>query len=93
MSIVFSYAGCSNAFNVVNEIKNPIPTLKKNTSVALLVVVVLYIFCNIAYSAVVPKDEFKEATEIAASIFFTKLFGESRAAANVLNFMILLSAF
>ncbi|KAI8659820.1 hypothetical protein NCS56_01200000 [Fusarium sp. Ph1] len=93
VSIVFSYAGYSNAFNVVNEIKNPIPTLKKSTSVALLVVVVLYIFCNIAYFAVVPKDEFKEASEIAASIFFTKLFGESRAAANVLNFMVLLSAF
>ncbi|KAJ4183515.1 hypothetical protein NW755_009550 [Fusarium falciforme] len=93
VSIVFSYAGYSNAFNVVNEIKNPIPTLKKNTSVALLVVVVLYIFCNIAYFAVVPKDEFKEASEIAASIFFTKLFGESKAAANVLNFMVLLSAF
>ncbi|KAJ4141886.1 hypothetical protein NW754_014676 [Fusarium falciforme] len=93
VSIVFSYAGYSNAFNVVNEIKNPIPTLKKNTSVVLLVVVVLYIFCNIAYFAVVPKDEFKEASEIAASIFFTKLFGESRAAANVLNFMVLLSAF
>ncbi|KAM0433995.1 hypothetical protein ACHAPT_003939 [Fusarium lateritium] len=93
VSIVFSYAGYYNAFNVVNEIKNPIPTLKKNTSAALLVVVVLYIFCNIAYFAVVPKDEFKEASEIAASIFFTKLFGESRAAANVLNFMVLLSAF
>ncbi|KAM5344861.1 hypothetical protein ACJ41O_010723 [Fusarium nematophilum] len=93
VSIVFSYAGYSNAFNVVNEIKNPIPTLKKNSSAALLIVVVLYIFCNIAYFAVVPKDEFKEASEIAASIFFTKLFGESRAAANVLNFMVLLSAF
>ncbi|KAI8657852.1 High-affinity methionine permease [Fusarium keratoplasticum] len=93
VSIVFSYTGYSNAFNVVNEIKNPILTLKKNTSVALLAVVVLYIFCNIAYFAVVPKDEFKEASEIAASIFFTKLFGESRTAANVLNFMVLLSAF
>lgn len=49
--------------------------------------------CNIAYFAVVPKEEFAEASEIAASIFFSKLFGGSESAANVLNFLVLLSAF
>ncbi|KAI1047257.1 hypothetical protein LB505_013291 [Fusarium chuoi] len=49
--------------------------------------------CNIAYFAVVPKEEFAEASEIAASVFFTKLFGDSKSAANVLNFLVLLSAF
>ncbi|KAK7408827.1 hypothetical protein QQX98_009013 [Neonectria punicea] len=93
VSIVFSYAGYNNAFNVVNEIKNPIPTLRKNTSIALIIVFILYFFCNIAYFAVVPKAEFAEAKEIAASLFFTKLFKNSRAAANVLNFLVLLSAF
>ncbi|KAJ4175724.1 hypothetical protein NW759_017202 [Fusarium solani] len=93
VSIVFSYAGYWNAFNVVNEIKNPIPTLKRNGTVSLLTVAILYILCNIAYFAVVPKEEFAGASEIAASIFFSKLFGESKAAANVLNFLVLLSAF
>lgn len=93
VSIVFSYAGYNNAFNVVNEIQNPIPTLKRNTSVALVIVFVLYFLCNIAYFATVPKDEFAGASQIAASMFFTKLFGDSKAAANVLNFLVLLSAF
>ncbi|KAK7429075.1 hypothetical protein QQZ08_004290 [Neonectria magnoliae] len=93
VSIVFSYAGYNNAFNVVNEIKNPIPTLRKNSSIALIIVFILYFFCNIAYFAVVPKAEFAEAKEIAASLFFTKLFKNSKAAANVLNFLVLLSAF
>ncbi|KPM38200.1 hypothetical protein AK830_g8354 [Neonectria ditissima] len=93
VSIVFSYAGYNNAFNVVNEIKNPIPTLRKNSSVALIIVFILYFFCNIAYFAVVPKAEFAEAKQIAASLFFNKLFKDSKAAANVLNFLVLLSAF
>ena len=49
--IVFSYAGYENAFNVVNEIKNPIPTLKKHVSISVGLVAVLYILCNIAYFA------------------------------------------
>ncbi|KAG9499519.1 hypothetical protein J7337_007975 [Fusarium musae] len=93
VSIVFSYAGYWNAFNVVNEIQNPIPTLKRNGTISLTVVAVLYMLCNIAYFAVVPKEEFAEASEIAASVFFTKLFGDSKSAANVLNFLVLLSAF
>ncbi|KAF6791397.1 high affinity methionine permease [Colletotrichum sojae] len=93
VSIVFSYAGYYNAFNMTNEIKNPIPTLKRNGVISLGTVAVLYMLCNIAYFATVPKAEFKEASEIAAAVFFSKLFGESRAAANVLNFLVLLSAF
>ncbi|KAH7170004.1 amino acid permease-domain-containing protein [Dactylonectria macrodidyma] len=93
VSIVFSYAGYNNAFNVVNEIKNPIPTLRKNTSIALIIVTILYMLCNIAYFAVVPKAEFAEANEIAASLFFNKLFKNSKSAANALNFFVALSAF
>ncbi|KAF7543409.1 hypothetical protein G7Z17_g10764 [Cylindrodendrum hubeiense] len=93
VSIVFSYAGYNNAFNVVNEIKNPIPTLRRNTSIALIIVFVLYFLCNIAYFSVVPKAEFAEANQIAASLFFNKLFKNSKSAANALNFLVLLSAF
>ncbi|KZL77838.1 high-affinity methionine permease [Colletotrichum tofieldiae] len=93
VSIIFSYAGYYNAFNMTNEIKNPIPTLKKNGIISLMTVAILYMLCNIAYFAAVPKAEFAEASEIAAAVFFSKLFVGSKAAANVLNFLVLLSAF
>ncbi|KAK2022295.1 high-affinity methionine permease [Colletotrichum zoysiae] len=93
VSIVFSYAGYYNAFNMTNEIRNPIPTLRKNGVASLVTVAVLYLLCNVAYFAAVPKAEFEGASEIAAAVFFSKLFGDSRAAANVLNFLVLLSAF
>lgn len=51
VNIIFTYAGYQNAFNVVNEIKNPIPTLKKHATISLGLVAVLYMLCNIAYFA------------------------------------------
>jgi amino acid transporter len=49
VNIVFSYTGYQNAFNVVNEIKNPIPTLKRNVSISVGIVATLYMLCNVAY--------------------------------------------
>ncbi|KAJ0298397.1 hypothetical protein Brms1b_013404 [Colletotrichum noveboracense] len=92
VNIIFSYTGYSNAFNVVNEIKNPIPVLKRHATISVVVVAVLYMFCNVAYVAAVPKAEFKTAKEIAAAVFFTKVFGTGPAE-QALNFLVLLSAF
>lgn len=49
VNIIFAYSGYANAFAVVNEIKNPIPTLKRNGAISVGVVAILYILCNIAY--------------------------------------------
>ncbi|KAI4860411.1 amino acid transporter [Hypoxylon rubiginosum] len=92
VNIVFSYAGYANAFNVVNEIKNPIPTLKKNGALSILIVSLLYMLCNIAYFAAVPKDVFIKSKETSASVFFVTVFGAGRAD-KALNALVLLSAF
>lgn len=92
VNIVFSYTGYSNAFNVVNEIKRPIPVIKRYGSISVLIVFVLYLLCNVAYFAAVPKDEFAMSGEIAASVFFTAVF-RSRGAETALNVLVLLSAF
>lgn len=51
VNIIFAYTGYSNAFNVVAEIKNPIKTLKRNSTISVVIVAVLYFMCNIAYFA------------------------------------------
>lgn len=51
ISALFSYSGYHNAFNVVNEIKNPIRTIKRSGTASLLIVAVLYMLVNIAYLA------------------------------------------
>ncbi|KAF4344215.1 high affinity methionine permease [Fusarium beomiforme] len=91
VNITFAFSGWQNAFSMANEIKNPIPTLKKNATASLLIVFSLYFLCNIAYFAAVPKDIFLESKELAAAVFFRTAFGSS--AESALNFCVLLSSF
>lgn len=53
---------------------------------------ILYIFANIAWFSAIPKAELAEAKEIAAALFFTRVFGPDRAI-NGLNILIALSSF
>lgn len=52
----------------------------------------LYVLANIAYFAAIPKEELREAREIAASLFFSRVFGSGNAIRG-LNFLIALSSF
>lgn len=91
VKITFAYSGYQNAFNVMNEIKNPVKTIKKSAPLSLFIVAILYILCNIAYFAAVPKADILESEQVAASLFFTAIFGER--AAKGLNILVVLSAF
>ncbi|KAI9871185.1 MAG: hypothetical protein M1823_008522, partial [Watsoniomyces obsoletus] len=81
-----------NAFNVVNEVKNPVRSIRNSGGLSLLIVAILYILANVAYFAAVPKGELAESSQIAASLFFERVFGSSGAVKG-LNFLIALSAF
>ena len=89
--IAFSYLGYQNAFNVVNEVRNPVKQIRRNASIALLIVAVLYVLANIAYFAAVPKAQLMKSSQVAASLFFEKVFGSTSAKG--LSFLIAVSAF
>ncbi|CAG8919557.1 unnamed protein product [Penicillium salamii] len=88
----FSYAGYENAFNVVNEVRNPTKTLRWSAPLSLGVTATLYVLANIAYFSAATKEEVIESKVVAAGLFFEKVFGTS-GAASALNFLICLSAF
>ncbi|KAJ5953026.1 Amino acid/polyamine transporter I [Penicillium vulpinum] len=88
----FSYAGYENAFNVVNEVRNPTKTLKWSAPLSLGLTAVLYILANIAYFSAASKEEILESKVVAAGVFFEKVFGTG-GAASALNFLICMSAF
>ncbi|GIK04343.1 hypothetical protein Aspvir_008424 [Aspergillus viridinutans] len=92
VKVAFSYAGFENAFNVVNEVKNPAKTLRWSAPLSLLLVATLYVLANIAYFSAATKEEILGSKVVAASIFFQKVFGTS-SASRALNFLICLSAF
>lgn len=76
VAITFSYLGYANAFNVVAEIKNPLPTLKKVAPLSLLIVSILYILANVAFFAAVPAEDIRNSDTLAAALFFEAVFGK-----------------
>ncbi|KAL5339612.1 amino acid permease-domain-containing protein [Aspergillus crustosus] len=90
--IIFSYGGYNNAFNVANEVKNPVKSLKVYATAALTTVYILYMFTNIAFFAAVPKAELENSSLTTGSLFFSRVFGDSSAVRG-LNFLIALSSF
>lgn len=90
--IIFSYGGYNNAFNVVNEVKNPVRSLKIYATAALTTVYILYMFANVAFFAAVPKEQLESSKLTTAALFFTTVFGDTGAVRG-LNFLIALASF
>lgn len=73
----FSFAGADSLVSVLNEVKNPVKTLKTSAPFALLTVTLFYLMINIAFFMIVPLKEFEKGGELVAALFFEKLFGAS----------------
>jgi amino acid transporter len=73
--VSYSYAGLSNVNNVLNEVKDPVKTLKSAALTALITSCLLYVLVNIAYFLVVPIEDIKNSGELIAALFFERVFG------------------
>lgn len=73
--VFYSYAGLGNLNNVLNEVKDPVRTLKSVGPAALLTTCLLYLLVNVAYFVVVPLDDIKSSGELIAALFFDRVFG------------------
>lgn len=73
--VFYSYNGLQNVNSVLNEVKNPVKTLKSAASTALLTACILYVLVNIAYFLVVPINEIANSGELIAALFFERVFG------------------
>ncbi|KAF4626688.1 hypothetical protein G7Y89_g11469 [Cudoniella acicularis] len=89
--VFYSYAGLANVNNVLNEVKDPVRTLKSVGPVALITSCILYLLINVAYFVVVPLSEIKGSRELIAGLFFERVFG-SGFGRTVLPFAIAISA-
>ncbi|KDR71229.1 hypothetical protein GALMADRAFT_159475 [Galerina marginata CBS 339.88] len=92
VKVNFAYGGFENAFNVLNEIKNPIKTVKRYAPLSLTIVFVLYFLANIAYFAAIPKEHIRTSNQLTASLFFTAVFGNSQAV-TALSALVAISSF
>ncbi|RDW75356.1 amino acid transporter-6 [Coleophoma cylindrospora] len=90
-NVIWSYIGYSNANYALSETKDPVKVLKRAAPAALGLVSVLYMLCNIAYFAAVPKADIASSGRILAASFFRNMFGPR--AERVLSVFVALSAF
>lgn len=75
MGHMLTFSPSQNVNSVLNEVKNPVKTLKSAASTALLTACILYLLVNIAYFLVVPIDEISNSEELIAALFFERIFG------------------
>lgn len=75
-NVIWSYVGYSNANYALGEIKNPTKVLRVAAPSAFVFLGIIYMFVNIAYFAVVPKEEIASSGRILAASFFKYAFGD-----------------
>ncbi|KAL2180559.1 amino acid permease-domain-containing protein [Thermothelomyces heterothallicus CBS 202.75] len=75
--VFYSYAGLASVNNVMNEVRDPVRTLRSAAPTALVTACVLYLLTNVAYFSVVPLDEIKHGGELVAALFFERVFGQN----------------
>lgn len=61
--------GYSNANYALSEVRDPVRTIKRAAPLAMLSVSVVYMFVNVAYFAVVSKEEILGGGRIVACVF------------------------
>ncbi|KAK4171522.1 putative low-affinity methionine permease [Triangularia setosa] len=75
--VFYSYSGLQNVNNVLNEVRDPVKTLRSAAPTALFTTCLLYFLVNVAYFLIVPLNEIKKSGELIAALFFQRLLGET----------------
>ncbi|KAF7314705.1 High affinity methionine permease [Mycena kentingensis (nom. inval.)] len=88
--VLFAYQGWSNINYVMNDVKDPVRTLKIAGPLGLGICATLYLFANIAYFSAASKEDILGAKVTVASLFFGNVFGEH--AKKALSVFVALSA-
>ncbi|EIW54674.1 high affinity methionine permease [Trametes versicolor FP-101664 SS1] len=73
--VLSAYAGWSYVNYVMNNVKNPVRTLKIAGPLGLGICAVLYLLANVSYFAAATKDEILHSGTTVASLFFKNVFG------------------
>ncbi|TFK89888.1 amino acid transporter [Polyporus arcularius HHB13444] len=74
-NVIWCFIGYSNANYALAEVRDPVRAIKRAAPMAMLSVTLVYFLVNIAYYAVVDKEEIVGSGRIAAALYFGKLWG------------------
>jgi amino acid transporter len=89
--VSYAYSGFDNVNNVMDEVKDPVRTLKRVAPLAMITIFIFYLLLNVSYFVVVPLEEIKASGELIAALFFERILGEGFGS-RLLPILIALSA-
>lgn len=75
LKAIFSLSGWQTTHVVMNEVKDPVRTMKIAAPLGLFLINACYFLINFSYLVVIPSDELLGIDEMVGSVFFEKLFG------------------
>lgn len=75
LKAIYSLNGWQTTHVVMNEVKDPIRTMKIAAPLGLFCINACYFLINFSYLVVIPSNELLELDEMVGSVFFEKLFG------------------
>ena len=90
ISVLWAYDGWADLTFIAGEVKDPERTMPRALLTGTAIVVVLYLFVNLAYLYVLPLGEMAESTMVASSAA-TKIFGA--VGASIISGAVMVSAF
>ncbi len=70
IGLLRSYNGYANANAALSEVRDPVKTLKRAAPLALVSVTALYLLVNIAYFAVIPKEDIMNSKRVCSVCFY-----------------------
>ncbi|KAG1852540.1 amino acid transporter [Suillus subluteus] len=73
--VLNAYAGWSNVNYVMNNVRNPVRTLKIAGPLGLGICAILYLLANVAYFSAATKTEIDNSGVTVAALFFGNVFG------------------
>ncbi|KAG2144710.1 APC amino acid permease [Suillus bovinus] len=88
-NVVWAYSGYSNANYALSEVRDPVRTIRRAAPLAMILVAVAFLSVNVAYFAVVSKQDMLGGGTMAAALLFRNIFGP--ATERILSAVIALS--
>ncbi|KAJ7214391.1 APC amino acid permease [Mycena pura] len=74
-NVIWSFIGYSDANYALSEVRDPVRTIKRAAPLAIASLATMYLLVNVAYFAVVSKNDILGSRQIIAALFFRNLFG------------------
>ena len=90
--LIRCFNGYANANYALAEVRDPVRTIKRAAPLAMISVTLVYMLVNVAYYAVVDREDILGSGRIVAALYFRELWGVKAERVCVVNVPVMVSS-